>query len=151
MATLYDVPAEDLIEAVAAELEDRIEEPEWVEFTKSSVDRELPPQQDDFWYVRAASLLRKVAIRGPVGVERLSTEYGGAKSGTTRYRVSDTVHTDGSRNIIRTALQQLEEADLVETAKGEGRRLTDEGRGFLDTVAGETLEALDRPELEKYA
>ena len=102
MATLYDVPAEDLIEAVAAELEDRIEEPEWVEFAKSGVDRELPPEQDDFWYVRTAS-------------------------------------------------QELEEEGLVETAKGEGRRLTDEGRSFLDSVAGETLENLDRPELEKYA
>jgi len=151
MATLYDVPAEDLIEAVAADLEDRIEEPDWVEFTKSSVDRELPPEQDDFWYVRAASLLRKVAIRGPVGVERLATEYGGSKQGSTRYRVSSNHHEGGSRNIIRTALQQLEEAGLVETAKGEGRRLTDEGRSFLDSIAGETLEELDRPELEKYA
>jgi small subunit ribosomal protein S19e len=151
MATLYDVPAEDLIEAVAAELEDRIEEPEWVEFTKSGVDRELPPEQDNFWFVRTASLLRKVAIRGPVGVERLATEYGGSKAGTTRYRVSGSEHAGGSRNIIRTALQQLEEEDLVETAKGEGRRITDEGRSFLDGIAGETLEALDRPELEKYA
>jgi small subunit ribosomal protein S19e len=151
MATLYDVPAEDLIEAVAAELEDRIDEPDWVEFTKSGVDRELPPQQDDFWFVRAASLLRKVAIRGPIGVERLATEYGGAKAGSNRYRVGGTEHTDGSRNIIRTALQQLEEADLVRTAKGEGRRLTDEGRSFLDGIAGDTLAELDRPELEKYA
>jgi small subunit ribosomal protein S19e len=151
MATLYDVPAEDLIEAVAAELEDRIEEPEWVEFAKSGVDRELPPEQDDFWYVRTASLLRKVAIRGPIGVERLATEYGGSKQGSNRYRVSGNHHSGGSRNLIRTALQALEEEDLVETAKGEGRRLTDEGRSFLDSVAGETLENLDRPELEKYA
>lgn len=151
MATLYDVPAEDLIEAVAAELEDRIEEPEWVEFAKSGVDRELPPEQDDFWYVRTASLLRKVAIRGPIGVERLATEYGGSKQGSTRYRVQGNEHAGGSRNIIRTALQELEEEGLVETAKGEGRRLTDEGRSFLDSVAGETLESLDRPELEKYA
>ncbi|MFW5935368.1 30S ribosomal protein S19e [Halolamina rubra] len=151
MATLYDVPAEDLLEALAEELDGRIEEPDWVEFTKTSVDRELPPQQEDFWQVRAASLLRKVAIRGPVGVERLATEYGGSKSGTTRYRVSGNEHTGGSRKIIRTALQQLEDEGLVETAKGEGRRVTDEGQSLLDTVASETLEDLDRPELQKYA
>ena len=151
MATLYDVPAEDLIEALAEELDGRIEEPEWVEFTKTSVDRELPPQQEDFWHVRAASLLRKVAVRGPIGVERLSTAYGGAKKGSTRYRVSGNEHTGGSRKIIRTALQQLEEEGLVETAKGEGRRVTDEGRSLLDTIASETLEELDRPELQKYA
>jgi len=151
MATLYDVPAEDLIEALAEELDGRIEEPDWVEFTKTGVDRELPPQQDDFWFVRSASLLRKISIRGPVGVERLATEYGGSKTGSTRYRVSGNHHTGGSRKIIRTALQQLEDEGLVETAKGEGRRVTDEGQSLLDSIAGETLESLDRPELQKYA
>jgi small subunit ribosomal protein S19e len=151
MATLYDVPAEALIEAVAAELEDRIDQPDWAEFTKTGSDRELPPQQDDFWFVRTASLLRKVAMRGPIGVERLATEYGGSKKGTTRYRVSGDHHAAGSRKIVRTALQQLEEEGFVETAKGEGRRITDEGRSFLDGVAGDVLADLDRPELEKYA
>lgn len=151
MATLYDVPAEDLIEAVAAELEDRIDQPDWVEFTKTGPDRELPPQQDDFWFVRTASILRKVAMRGPIGVERLATEYGGSKSGSTRYRVSGDHHAGGSRKIVRTALQQLEEENLLQTAKGEGRKLTDEGRSFIDSVAGEVLADLDRPELEKYA
>lgn len=151
MATLYDVPAEALIEAVAAELEDRIDQPDWAAFTKTSSDRELPPQQEDFWFVRTASVLRKVAMRGPIGVERLATGYGGSKAGTTRYRVSGDHHVGGSRKIVRTALQQLEEEGFVETAKGEGRRVTDEGRSFLDGVAGDVLEELDRPELEKYA
>jgi len=39
----------------------------------------------------------------------------------------------------------------VETAKGEGRRVTDDGRSLLDSIAGDTLEDLDRPELQKYA
>ncbi len=151
MVTLYDVPAEDLIEEVADRLADRIEEPAWAEFTKAGVDRELPPQQDDFWFVRAASLLRKVADRGPVGVGTLATDYGGAKSGSTRYRVAPPSHVDGSRNIIRTILQDLEDEGLVETAQGEGRRITDEGRSFLDEVAGDVLADLDRPELERYA
>ena len=76
MTTLYDVPVEDLIEAAADELadEDAIEAPEWAEFTKTGIDRELPPEQDDFWQRRAASLLRKVAVDGPVGVNSLRTE-----------------------------------------------------------------------------
>ena len=52
MVTLYDVPAADLNDEVAARLEDRIEQPEWVQFTKSGQDRELPPQQEDFWFRR---------------------------------------------------------------------------------------------------
>ncbi|MEY7848672.1 30S ribosomal protein S19e [Natrarchaeobius sp. A-rgal3] len=151
MATMYDVPADDLIEALADDLEERLEEPEWAQFTKSGVDRELPPEQEDFWAVRAASLLRKVADRGPVGVERLATEYGGAKDGSNRYQVAPDKRSDGSRNLIRTILQQLEEEDLVETADGEGRRITPAGRSLLDDTAGTVLEELDRPELERYA
>ncbi|MEZ3144621.1 30S ribosomal protein S19e [Halobaculum sp. MBLA0143] len=151
MVTLYDVPAEDLLDEVADRLEDRIEEPAWAEFVTTGVDRELPPQQEDFWFVRAASLLRKVADQGPVGVGTLATDYGGAKSGSTRYRVAPPSQVDGSRNIIRTILQELEEEGLVETAQGEGRRVTDDGRSFLDDVAGDVLEELDRPELERYA
>ncbi|WP_049928082.1 30S ribosomal protein S19e [Halopiger goleimassiliensis] len=151
MATMYDVPADDLIEALAEDLDDRLEEPEWSQFATAGVDRELPPEQEDFWATRAASLLRKVADRGPIGVERLSTEYGGAKPGTTRYRVAPNRRADGSKNVIRTILQQLEEEGLVETAEGEGRRVTAEGQSLLDDTAGNVLEELDRPELERYA
>ncbi len=151
MATMYDVPAEALIEALAEELTDDLEEPEWAAFTKSGTNRELPPEQEAFWATRAASLLRKVAADGPVGVERLATEYGGAKRGSNRYQVAPDKRADGSRNVIRTALQQLEELDLVETADGEGRRITAEGRSLLDETAGNVLEDLDRPELERYA
>jgi small subunit ribosomal protein S19e len=151
MTTLYDVPADDLIEAVAADLQDRIEEPTWGSLAKTGEYAELPPEQDDFWYARGASLLRKVAIDGPVGVERLSTEYGGAKEGSNRYRVAPKRRTDGSKNVIRTILQQLEEEDLVETAEGEGRRITPEGRSLLDDIAGQVMEDLDRADLERYA
>ncbi|MCL9816532.1 30S ribosomal protein S19e [Natronocalculus amylovorans] len=151
MVTLYDVPADELITELASRLADQLETPEWTEFTKSGSDRELPPQQDDFWEVRAASLLRKVALNGPIGIERLATEYGGPQKGSTRYRVSPSSHKGGSKKIIRTALAQLEEAGYVETAQGEGRRITDEGRAFLDEVAADVFESLDRPELERYA
>ena len=151
MTTLYDVPADALIEALADELEDRVEEPEWGQFAKTGASRELPPEQEDFYAVRAASLLRKVAVDGPVGIERLSTEYGGSKAGSNRYQVSPAKRTDGSSNVIRTILQDLEEEDLVETADGEGRRVTAEGRSLLDEIAGDVLADLDRPELERYA
>ncbi|MFD1599102.1 30S ribosomal protein S19e [Halobellus rarus] len=151
MVSVYDVPADALIEDVADRLADRIEEPDWIEFAKTGQTRELPPEQDDFWHVRAASLLRKVAKEGPIGVDRLSTEYGGRKRGSTRYRVSGNSSAPGSKKIIRTALQQLEEEGLVETAKGQGRRITSEGQSFLDNAADDVLADLDRPELERYA
>ncbi|AXG09308.1 30S ribosomal protein S19e [Haloplanus rubicundus] len=151
MVTLYDVPADALIDALADRLEDRIEAPDWINYAKTGVSKELPPQQDDFWATRAASLLRKVAVDGPVGVDRLSTAYGDHNQGSTRYRVA-AAHADaGSKKIIRTALQQLEDEGLVSTAQGEGRVATPAGQSLLDEVAAEVLEDLDRPELEKYA
>ncbi|AJF26051.1 30S ribosomal protein S19e [Haloarcula sp. KBTZ06] len=153
MATLYDVPPEELIEALTETLadEDDIEAPDWAEYTKTGVDRELPPEQEDFWARRAASLLRKVAVDGPVGVNALRSEYGTSKQGTTRYRVRPHRKTKGSGNIIRTALQQLEDAGYVETSENDGRRVTGEGRSLLDDTAGDLLTELDRPELERYA
>jgi small subunit ribosomal protein S19e len=151
MATLYDVPVDALIERVAERIADDLEEPEWLQYAKAGESRELPPQQEDFWQTRAASLLRKVAVDGPVGVDRLSTVYGGRKQGSTRYVVSAEHSVAGSKKIVRVALQQLEAAGYVETAEGEGRRVTGEGRRLLDDVADELIEDLDRPELERYA
>jgi small subunit ribosomal protein S19e len=151
MATLYDAPAEDLIEAVADELEDELEQPDWMEIVKTGSSRELPPEQENFWAVRGASLLRKVAIDGPVGVDRLSTAYGDSKQGSTRYRVRPNQKTSGSKKVIRTLLQQLEEAGYISNNEKRGREVTGEGRALLDETATELIEELDRPELERYA
>jgi small subunit ribosomal protein S19e len=151
MATLYDAPADELIDELAERLADDLEEPDWATFAKTGVDRELPPQQEDFWYRRGASVLRKVAMDGPVGVGRLSTEYGGTKGGSNRYQVAPERRSDGSRKIIRTLIQQLEDAGYVEGTNGEGRRVSAEGRSLLDETAGDVIEQLDRPELERYA
>lgn len=153
MTTVYDVPAEDLIEALAETLaeEEAVEEPEWLAFTKSGANRELPPEQDDFWIRRTASLLRKVAIDGPVGVGALQTEYGGSKQGSNRYKVRPKHSADGSGNVIRTALQQLETAGYIETGEGVGRSVSADGQALLDETAAEVLEDLDDPALERYA
>jgi small subunit ribosomal protein S19e len=151
MATLYDVPPSALVDAVADRLADEFDEPDWAEFVKTAESKELPPEQEDFWHRRAASVLRKVAVDGPVGVERLSTEYGDSKAGTTRWRVASKRRTDGSRNVLRTILQQLEAAGYVEDTNGEGRRVTGDGRSLLDDTAGDVLQDLDRPDLERYA
>jgi small subunit ribosomal protein S19e len=153
MTTLYDVPAEDLIEAVTERLadEDDVAAPDWSRFAKTGTGRELPPEQEDFWQRRAASLLRKVAINGPVGIQKLEREYGSTKQGSTRYRVRPNQSTEGSGKIIRTALQQLQDAGYIEIAQGEGRQVTGDGQSFLDDTAGEVLQDLDRPDLERYA
>jgi len=151
MATLYDVPAEDLVAAAAEKLEAELEEPDWAAFAKSGTSRELPPEQEDFWARRGAALLRKVAVDGPVGVDRLRTAYGDAAQGSTRYRTRPNTKSDASGKIIRTLLQQLEDAGYVNTREGHGREITGPGRALLDETAEELLEELDRPELDRYA
>lgn len=151
MATLHDVPANALIDTLTERLPETIEQPDWANFVKTGVGRELPPEQEDFWRTRAASLLRRVAIDGEVGVDRLKTAYGDAKGGSNRYSVVPSKSSEGSGKVIRTILQQLEDAGLVEIAEGEGRRVTPDGRSLLDETAGDVLADLDRPELERYA
>lgn len=151
MATLYDAPTDELVDELAAELEDRLDEPDWAQFAKTGPGRELPPEQDDFWATRAASLLRKVAIDGPIGVKRLATAYGDTRDGSNRYAVAPPKSTSSSRNIVRTALQQLEDEGLVEQQHDRGRVVTAEGRSLLDETASDVIETLDRPELERYA
>lgn len=151
MATLYDAPVDELVDELAEELEDKVDEPDWAAFAKTGAGRELPPEQEDFWATRAASLLRKVAIDGPIGVKRLAAAYGGTTDGSNRYAVAPPKSTSSSRNIVRTALQQLEDEGLVEQQHNHGRVVTADGRSLLDETANDVIENLDRPELERYA
>ncbi|XGI82897.1 30S ribosomal protein S19e [Halorutilales archaeon Cl-col2-1] len=146
MVTLYDVPGDKMVSRVAEELKDvdEVEPPEWAEFAKTGEHKELPPEESDWWYTRTASIIRKVYTEGPIGVSRLSKEYGGSKNNGS----APAHHERGSRNIIRTALQQLEDAGYVETVEAEGRRVSGEGRSFLDGVAEDV--ASEIPELEQY-
>ena len=115
---------------------------------KTSTHAQLQPQNPDWWFTRAASILRKVYLDGPVGIEHLRAEYGGRKSLGVRRQ-----HTrKGGGSNIRKILQQLETAGLVEKTKDNGRILTKEGRRALDKVAAEAKEELEKtlPEIKKY-
>jgi len=134
MVTAREVEQQKLVERLKEELKkmEEIKPPEWARFVKSGVHKQRPPEQPDFWYIRAASVLRRIYIDGPVGVERLRSYYGGA-----RKRGYFPKHfRKGSGAIIRKILQQLEKAGLVEkTAKG--RKISPKGQKLLNGVAAE--------------
>ncbi len=132
MVTVYDVPPNEFIVRLAEKLKDKITEPEWAKFVKTGSFKERPPLQDDFWYIRAASILRSIYVKNAVGVSRLRTKYGGRIRNTHQRKEIK----KASGKIIRTILQQLEKAGLVQKTK-KGRSLTPEGRSFLDKVAFE--------------
>jgi small subunit ribosomal protein S19e len=134
MTTLYDVSATKLIELTAMKLknDERFTPPEWAAWVKTGMHKEHPPQNDDWWYVRCAALLRRIAIDGPVGTQRLRSVYGGKTDNSSRPER----FVKGSGSIIRKAMQQLENAGLVRTTP-KGREISSEGRSFLDNSAYE--------------
>ena len=64
---------------------------------------------EDWWYIRAASIMRKLYIYGPVGVGSLRTAYG------YRAKIGDKTRPERTRKaggaIIRKILQQLEHVE----------------------------------------
>ncbi len=104
-------------------------------FWKTSCAKEYAPESDDFWFVRAASLLRRLALKKQIGVSRLRKEYGSRQRNglhPARFRKS-------SGKIIRRILQQLEKAGLVVVEKSAGRKLTATGHSLVDKAAHEIV------------
>jgi len=134
VVTVRDVDARKLVWAVKEELKQvkDIKPPAWNRYAKSGVSRQRPPEQPDFWYIRGASLMRRIYLDGPVGVEKLRTFYGGRK----RRKTKPARFKKSSGSVIRKLLQQLEAAGFVEKAKKtSGRKITPKGRKFLDNIA----------------
>ncbi len=108
--------------------------PEWVEFVKSGTGKERPIEDKDFWYKRAASILRQIYIKKIVGVNRLRTRYGSKKK---RGIKPERFRKSGGK-IIRTILQQADKAGFTEIFKEKGkkagRQLTEKGKKFLENI-----------------
>ena len=128
-----EVSASALIKRLSEELRKlkELTPPEWSHFVKTGMHKERPPEQPDWWYTRAASLLRRIYIDSPVGVQRLRSYYGGRK----KRGVAPGHFRRASGKILRTILQQLEKAGLVMKTERGGRKLTPKGAGMLATLA----------------
>jgi small subunit ribosomal protein S19e len=126
MTSYRDVSPTKLVAALRVEMDEYelVVAPEWAVDVKTGTHREMPPVQEDWWQTRAASMLRKVAIHGPIGTNHLAQMYGGVK------------------NITRKILQQLDESGLttIQTnhagTKTLGRVITPTAHSLLDRVAG---------------
>ncbi len=133
MVSIRDADSSELVKKTAEELKKSMSQPQWSAFVKTGISRERPPEDRDWWYMRAASLLRRIYIDGPVGVSRLRSYYGGLQR-----RGHKPAHSKkGSGKIIRVILQDLEKLGYVQKIEKpvRGRRITPQGQKFLDGVA----------------
>ncbi|MAG52672.1 MAG: 30S ribosomal protein S19e [Nanoarchaeota archaeon] len=136
MVSIYDVDPSKLVEKLAEELKkvEHVLAPEWAQFVKTGSGKERPPIKKDWWHFRAASVMRKVYVSGPIGVSKLRKKYSSKKN---RGHKPERVYP-GSGNILRKVLQQLEKAELlkyVEKGVHKGRVVTGKGEKLLNQVA----------------
>lgn len=142
MVNARDVPSAKLIGALAEQMKSApgFEEPDWARFVKTGSHAERPPHFSDWWFTRAASLLRKLYLHGPLGLGDLERGYGGSK----QLAYAPKHHRDAGGSAIRKILKQLETAELVAKSP-KGRVLTPKGTAMLDNVSrqlfGEALGA----------
>lgn len=107
--------------------------PEWIDFVKTGANKSRPNTDADFWYKRAAAILRQSYIKGTVGVNRLRTRFGGRKDRGMR----PAEFRPAGGKVIRMILQQSEKAGFMEKSKTKkaGRMLTLKGRQFMESLA----------------
>jgi small subunit ribosomal protein S19e len=150
MVSAHDVPSGKLIPALAVQVKGLpgMEQPDWSRWVKTGSHAERPPTDSEWWFTRAASLLRKLYLHGPVGLTDLTRAYGGTKA--LHYYPKH--HRDAGGSSIRKILKQLEQAELVAKTP-KGRVLTPKGRAMLDKVSRDVFTTLsaENKALARYA
>lgn len=141
-----DVAAVDFINSYAEHLKnsDKFDLPVWSDTVKTSVAKELAPYGDDWYYIRAASIARKVYLRPGVGIGQLQKWYGSTYRNGTRSEH----FRKASSGVIRSVLIQLEEMKVVEKVGSGGRRVSVVGQQDLDRIAGSVFRAVEEDDDE---
>jgi small subunit ribosomal protein S19e len=150
MVNAHDVPSGKLITALAEQMKgvQGVEEPDWARWVKTGSHAERPPNDAQWWFTRAASLMRKLYLHGPVGLSDLTRAYGGSKA----LHYNPKHHRDAGGSSIRKILKQLEQAELVAKTP-KGRVLSPKGRGMIDKVCKDIFATLSEQNkaLARYA
>merc|ERR1712113_392601 len=132
-ATVRDVAADEYIAALAKGLKAKdFPVPKYADIIKTATHKELGPSDPDWYYIRAASVSRRVYLKKGLGVGALRRWYGGrARRGTKKNR-----YHYASSGLIRNILKSLEDMDFVKVVKANGertngRKITRRGQQFM--------------------
>ena len=111
-------------------------------YYKTGCFKELSPYDQDWLYIRAASVAYQLYIRGKVGVNTLRKHY----SGNQNWGTCTEHHRLAAGKCIRYCLIELEKAGLVGLIKIEnddgsssvvGKTLTKKGTTDMDRIASQ--------------
>ena len=130
MTGIHDKTIAEGIKITAEKLKGQLEMPQWVKFVKTGAAKQRKPVQYDWWYLRAASILRHVYKNGPIGTSKLRAKYGSRKNRGHKPQK----FFKGGGKIIRNILQQLEKTGYINYKKEgvhKGRIITPKGQSLL--------------------
>ncbi|KAA8541015.1 hypothetical protein F0562_024847 [Nyssa sinensis] len=107
--TVKDVSPHEFVKAYAAHLKrsGKMELPHWTDIVKTGTFKELAPYDPDWYYIRAASMARKIYLRGGL-VALLHVTY----------------------------FNSLQNMNIIDFDPKGGRRITPSGQRDLDQVSG---------------
>ena len=132
--TVRDIAPDAFITAYAEHLKnsDKFELPNWADLVKTAVFKEMCPTGDDWYYIRAASIARKIYLRPGTGVGALQKWYGGSYRRGTR----KSIYRKANSGVIRSVLKGLEAMKVIEESNsGKGRKMTRVGQQDLDRIS----------------
>merc|ERR1711912_8052 len=134
--TVKDVPADAFISATSDYLkrQPKFDQPKYHDYVKTGVLKEYAPYDNDWFYCRAASILRKVYLRKGTGVGALKKWYGGSNGTHRGTRKAHFATASGA--IIRKAMHELETLEMMAICADGGRVITSKGRAEMDRIAG---------------
>ena len=111
LITVKDVPASEFITAYAEHLKktQKVLPMKNSHFIKTGHYKKVSPYNEDWFYMRAATLARMVYLRPEIGISTLRNVFGGRENnGNANYH-----HALASGKVLRYALQQLEDANVL--------------------------------------
>lgn len=111
-ATVKDIAPAKFIAAYAAHLKKggKVALPSWVDHVKTAPNKELAPLDNDWYYIRAAAIARRVYLVAGHGVGYYQRVFGSPRrEGPTPVRQGSS-----SGSIIRHVFKNLEKMGLIE-------------------------------------
>lgn len=135
--TLKDVDSHIWVKEFAKYLKNtgKLPVPKWADMVKTATFKELPPQDQDWFYVRTAAVLRRIYIRQGTGCGALRKVYGGR----VNRGCAPGHHKKASSSVIRGAMKALLDMKLISNHPDGGRVITSAGRRDADRIASQVM------------